>query len=133
MPGPEGARKVRWSDPTAPDPAVEPRPLTILLVEDEPLSRLTAYDMVTDSRSCAYEAGNADQAWAFCQKPSIDVMITDIGLPGMSGASLAGRWQALAIDSGSLLLQVWLRLILQSGLSCPLTYYGSTSLIVLLT
>lgn len=90
--------KVGSSDPDAAEGA---RPLSILLVEDEPLIRMTACDMVTELGHAAYEAGDAQQALAFLQNLPVDVMITDIGLPGMSGASLAAevrrRWPSTRI------------------------------------
>ncbi len=75
--------------------------LNVLLVEDESLIRMTAFDMVTDLGHTAYEAGNADEALAILQNHPIDVMITDIGLPGISGTSLIAevqkRWPAIRI------------------------------------
>jgi CheY-like chemotaxis protein len=86
---------------TGKNPEGEARRLNVLLVEDEALIRMTASDMVTDLGHTAYEAGNANEALVILQDHPIDVMIADIGLPGVSGTSLIAevqkRWPAIRI------------------------------------
>lgn len=88
----------------------EVRKLNVLLVEDEPLILMAASDMVSDFGHTVFEAGTAAEALAILEDNPIDVMITDIGLPGMSGTSLAQqvekRWPAI-------------RIVIASGLSAP--------------
>ena len=68
------------------------RKLRILLVEDEVLVRLTTNDMLLDFGHEVEEAHDGRSALAIVQagKP-IDLLITDIGLPDMSGAALAAE------------------------------------------
>jgi len=72
-------------------PADEPK-LRILLVEDEVLVRLTTNDMLLDFGHEVEEAHDGRSALAIVEagKP-IDLLITDIGLPDMSGAALAAE------------------------------------------
>ena len=81
--------------------AAATRQLNVLLVEDEPLIRMSAFDMVSDLGHVVYEAGDANEALKILQDHPINVMITDIGLPGVSGTSLIAevqsRWPAIRI------------------------------------
>jgi CheY-like chemotaxis protein len=75
--------------------------LNVLVVEDEPLIRMSAIDMVSDLGHVVYEAGDANEALKVLQDHPINVVITDIGLPGVSGTSLVvevqSRWPAIKI------------------------------------
>ena len=75
--------------------------LKVLLVEDEVLIRLLASDMISDLGHTVFEAGTAQGALEIAGAQQIDVMVTDIGLPDMSGAELirlvAERWPAIRI------------------------------------
>lgn len=76
-------------------------PKTVLVVEDEALIRLQVTDTVTDLGHNVMEAGTGDEALAIMESNVVDVLITDVGLPGMSGDSLAAmvrrRWPAVQI------------------------------------
>jgi PAS domain S-box-containing protein len=89
------------SDAIEKNPQKERRRLSVLLVEDEVLIRMAAQDMVSDLGHAVHDAGTAPEALAILQDTSIDVMITDIGLPGVSGTSLVAevqkRWPATRI------------------------------------
>src|ERR1700761_8445056 len=63
----------------------------VLVVEDESLVRMYAVDVLEDAGYEVIEAGNAAQALAKLQeRPHIDVMLTDINMPGdMDGLALA--------------------------------------------
>jgi PAS domain S-box-containing protein len=62
----------------------------VLVVEDEPAVRMLVSEALTDSGYWAIEAGEADAALAILKSPSpIDLMVTDVGLPGMNGRQLA--------------------------------------------
>ncbi|CAH1658826.1 Response regulator receiver domain-containing protein [Hyphomicrobiales bacterium] len=64
--------------------------LRILLVEDQPLVRLTTSDMLSDLGHIVEEAADAQSAIAYVETGApIDVLITDIGLPDISGTTLA--------------------------------------------
>jgi len=70
----------------------------VLIVEDEPLLRMNAVDIVEDGGFEAIEAENADEARAILeQRSDIRIVFTDITLPGsMDGLKLAAmvrdRW-----------------------------------------
>jgi signal transduction histidine kinase/DNA-binding response OmpR family regulator len=68
---------------------VEGRVLKVLVVEDVALIRMTTVDMVDSLGHSVLEAGDGAQALAAIDaNPDIDVMLTDLGLPGMSGVEL---------------------------------------------
>lgn len=61
----------------------------ILLVEDDALIRMATADMLTDLGHEVIEAGDGTQALAVLEAHTVDLLITDIGLPGISGTELA--------------------------------------------
>jgi len=70
---------------------------TILLVEDEDMVRKLSRDVL---ETCGYhilEAANGAEAYDICQqtKESIDLLLTDVVMPGMSGRELADRLRPL--------------------------------------
>ncbi|MBP2299714.1 hybrid sensor histidine kinase/response regulator [Azospirillum picis] len=73
---------------------------TILLVEDDALIRMSTADLLLDLGHAVLEASSAEEALALLRSSAVDVVITDLGLPGMSGAEFAGRAQALHPDLG---------------------------------
>jgi CheY-like chemotaxis protein len=84
-------------------PAQPNRPLAVLIVEDEPLIRMSAAAIVEEAGFQTYEAANADEAIALLEKHAdIGVLFTDIDMPGsMDGLKLAhyvrGRWPPVKI------------------------------------
>lgn len=88
----------------APVPAEQKLPTragTVLVVEDEPLILMSTVDMVAELGHAVHEAGSAEVALAVLEKHSIDILLTDVGLPGMSGTELARqvreRWPSVRI------------------------------------
>ncbi|MHA7061784.1 response regulator [Azospirillum argentinense] len=76
--------------PAMPDAATPPRErLSILVVEDDTLVRLTTLDMLADLGHDALEAGDAAEALEVLGRGPVDVLLTDVGLPGLSGSDLA--------------------------------------------
>jgi CheY-like chemotaxis protein len=75
----------------------------ILIVEDEPLLRELAVQLVEDAGFGVLEAGDAEQAVALLeQRTDIAVLFTDIDMPGeIDGLELAHavrrRWPAIEI------------------------------------
>jgi CheY-like chemotaxis protein len=63
--------------------------LAILLVEDDPLIRLNTAELLQDLGHIVVEAGNAEDAMEALDAGPVDVIITDLGLPGVSGAEVA--------------------------------------------
>jgi CheY-like chemotaxis protein len=79
------------------------RPLAVLIVEDEPLVRMSAVEMIEEAGFRTYEAANADEAIALLERQAdIRILFTDIDMPGsMDGLKLAhyvrGRWPPVKI------------------------------------
>ncbi len=79
------------------------RPCAVLVVEDEPILRLHALDIVEEAGFTAIEAKNADEAIAILESRSdIALLYTDINMPGsMDGLKLAhavrNRWPPIKI------------------------------------
>ncbi len=74
--------------------------LTVLLIEDDQLIRMIAAELLMDLGHTVVEADNADQAMAALQSAKVDVLITDLGLPGVSGAEIAARARELSPQLG---------------------------------
>jgi PAS domain S-box-containing protein len=72
-------------------PPAEPRKLRILLVEDDWLIRAATLDMLQALGHAVFEAADGAQALDLLAREPVHVMITDVGLPGMSGTALADR------------------------------------------
>jgi PAS domain S-box-containing protein len=68
--------------------AAEPLPIVVLLVEDEALIRISTADFLNDSGMRVIEAGSADEAIAAAAEQPIDILVTDVHLPEMSGLQL---------------------------------------------
>lgn len=80
---------------------------TILLVEDEAHIRILAARVLRSQGYTVIEAPNASEALQLhANSPQIDLLLTDLVLPGMHGAALAQRL---------LLLQPGLRILFMSG------------------
>jgi CheY-like chemotaxis protein len=86
-------------------------PKEVLVVEDEPLTRMVAADALTDRGIMAWEAGDANEALHMLeQHPRIGVVFTDVNMPGeMNGLFLAHEVSARRPD---------VTLILTSGAVC---------------
>lgn len=75
----------------------------VLVVEDDPLVRLGAVDLVEDAGYVVYEAANAEQAIDQMERhDDIFAIFTDVEMPGsMDGLKLAqmvhNRWPPVAI------------------------------------
>nr|WP_280518907.1 response regulator [Shinella curvata] len=67
----------------------KPRRLSILLVEDDFLIRLNAVDLVQELGHEVVEAATAEEALPLLKSRTFDVLLADVGLPGMSGVELA--------------------------------------------
>ena len=77
--------------------------IVILVVEDEPLLRVTTVLELEDLRFDVRQAGNASEALASLEKmQDVDVVFTDVDMPGhMSGIGLShmieSRWPVIKI------------------------------------
>jgi CheY-like chemotaxis protein len=63
----------------------------VLIVEDEPLLRMLAVEVVEEAGFVAIEAADPDEAVALLEsRPDISVLFTDVNMPGsMDGLKLA--------------------------------------------
>ena len=81
--------------------ASEPVVASVLIVEDEPLILMSTVDMVSDLGHVVHEAVSAEEALAVMEAERIDILLTDVGLPGMTGTELAQkvrqRWPLVRI------------------------------------
>jgi CheY-like chemotaxis protein len=97
--------------PAAPDDepadgAPPRRGLKVLAVEDDILIRASIVDMLEALGHAVVEAGDATEALAAIDSQEFDVLLTDLGLPGISGDELAARAVARQSD---------LRIVIASG------------------
>ena len=76
------------------DPASSARPM-VLLVEDDAMIRADTAAMLEASGVGVVEAASAEDAAMALQTAAIDVLVTDVNLPGMSGPELASRARTL--------------------------------------
>ncbi|MBR0868952.1 PAS domain S-box protein [Bradyrhizobium tropiciagri] len=79
---------------------------TVLLVEDDVLIRLTTTEMLSDIGCKVKEASTAQEALKIIDTHPVDILLTDVGLPGVSGLQLARDVHARQLD---------LRLVLATG------------------
>jgi CheY-like chemotaxis protein len=87
-----------WSDPVIEPkdaPAVglpQAGSATILYVEDDALVSLATTDLLEEAGYSLHAAPDAKRALAVLEEhPEIDLVVTDIGLPGMDGHALAAE------------------------------------------
>jgi PAS domain S-box-containing protein len=76
---------------SSPQATVVRRKLRILLVEDEPLIRMAAEDMLAELGHHVVGAADSTQALQAAAEGKFEAVIADLGLPGESGHVLAGR------------------------------------------
>jgi CheY-like chemotaxis protein len=83
--------------------------LRALVVEDVALIRMTTVDMMEELGFETLEAGTGTEALELLKaNPDLDVLLTDLGLPGMSGGELSANARAL---------RAGLKIIIASGYS----------------
>src|SRR5438876_5934430 len=89
VPGQSEPARGQWSKGTE----------TVLLVEDAPMIRRLAREIMLRAGYEVIEAGDADQAMQLAGKqPRIDVLLTDLIMPGPSGVDLAEQLTAVRPD-----------------------------------
>jgi len=84
---------VTQPEPRPAQPPIHPGDETILLVEDEPEVRSLVQRILKTQGYTVVTAANPDEAIAVARefKGTIQVMVTDVVMPGMSGLQLAAR------------------------------------------
>jgi DNA-binding NtrC family response regulator len=75
---------------------------TILIVDDEPLIRSYVRDVVEEAGFVTKEAGNAAEALKLIEDDGIDVLVSDVEMPGLlDGVDLAwavrSRWPSMLV------------------------------------
>jgi CheY-like chemotaxis protein len=89
------ARKLRQLLGRASEAGAEPpapaAPAVVLLVEDDPLIRMSTADILEEVGLVVREAGSGAAALAEMAAGGIDLCIVDVGLPDMNGLDLAAR------------------------------------------
>ncbi|MEN5029292.1 response regulator [Pseudomonas sp. Ps21-P2] len=75
-------------------------PRTILVVEDDNIVRMLIVDVLEELEYTVLEAADAAEALAFLNNAdqTIDLMMTDLGLPDMNGKDLANRAREIRPD-----------------------------------
>jgi signal transduction histidine kinase/DNA-binding response OmpR family regulator len=97
------------AEPPAGDQSSKAARSKVLVVEDEPLIRMATIDFVEEIGLQAIEAADGEQALSILQSdPDIDLLLTDLGLPGMTGHQLMEEALRLKPD---------LKIIVMSGRS----------------
>ena len=73
---------------------------TLLVVEDDDIVRMLIVDVLEELEYLALEADSGEAALAILRDSgqSIDLMMTDVGLPDMDGRELATQAQAMRPD-----------------------------------
>jgi len=66
---------------------------TVLIVDDDNLIRDTLHELLSVSHEC-HTADRAEQALAYLDSETYDVVLTDISMPGLSGRELLRYVQA---------------------------------------
>ena len=79
------------------------RSLVVLVVDDDSVVRRVERDVLEQAGYTVVEAASADEALAVARagRRTVDVLVTDVMLPGLQGPELAGRllalWPALGL------------------------------------
>lgn len=94
---PKGETPSRDVPSSTAEPAAQPLHdgRTILLVEDDDLIRANTAETLQDAGFVVVHAVTAEEAMTALQTAQIDVLVTDLNLPGESGVELAGRARQL--------------------------------------
>ncbi len=89
---PVAGEDLRRTDSAAPGPELPAlAPMTILVVDDDPLVLMNTAAMLEDLGHAVIEASSGEQALRLLRRGGrIDLMITDQVMPGMTGARLIG-------------------------------------------
>lgn len=84
--------------PEAP-PTPSPAAGVVLVVDDEPLPRQLFSDVLREAGHVTHEASNGHRALEIVRQESIDVVLLDIMMPGISGLEVLGKLGEFAPDS----------------------------------
>jgi PAS domain S-box-containing protein len=88
------SRTVDSADSQRPTTAPMDEPLSVLLVDDDDLVRETLAELMRLERHRVTAVGSGSEALALLDQGAFDVLLTDVYMPGMDGAELAGQVEA---------------------------------------
>ena len=79
--------------------STEDRRPTVLVVEDEVLVQMLVLEVLSDLEVDALEANDAASALEILRSDAkVDLLVTDVGLPGMNGREMADQARKLRPD-----------------------------------
>jgi DNA-binding response OmpR family regulator len=84
-----------------------PRRLRILVVEDDSNIRRIMKDLLTMEGHDVCAAADAESGLKYLQSETFDLIITDLGLPGMNGWELARASKRYQIDVPIISISSW--------------------------
>jgi CheY-like chemotaxis protein len=98
--------KVEAMEPAWSTPSQVVNPPVVLLVEDESMVRQVTREVLTHAGYMVLECGSAREAVQLARQHAgrIDVLLTDVVMPGMNGADLACYLQSLQPDLITILM-----------------------------
>jgi CheY-like chemotaxis protein len=85
---------VSIEEPAAETPQAVSRPVRaarVLIIDDEPEIRAVIRDMLTSVGHTVVEAASGEEGLAYCGRAEVEVILTDISMPGMSGWDVAAE------------------------------------------
>ncbi|NID17362.1 response regulator [Luteibacter yeojuensis] len=85
------ARKAAVADGLSHVAVVPEKALRVLVVEDDALIRMSITEMLESRGHIAFEAGDGNEALRLHGAQPIDVLLADVGLPGMNGVEVAEK------------------------------------------
>jgi PAS domain S-box-containing protein len=98
----------RGSAPAERRPLAAPgRPRRILLVDDDPMVRLAIGSLLTAAGHTVVEAEDGATALSLLQADSVDLVLTDLGMPGLSGWDVARAVKAQSVRLPVVILTGW--------------------------
>lgn len=93
-------RPQRSERPATPLQARDLAGMRVLVVDDEPDARDLIHRILSDCNADVVTAGNAVEALAAFRLRTPDVLVSDLGMPGVDGFELLARVRALGADHG---------------------------------
>ncbi|MBA2604417.1 MAG: MASE1 domain-containing protein [Acidobacteria bacterium] len=79
---------------------VDLRGVSVLFVDDEPDARQVVARLLEETRACVTVAASAGEALRVLQSDPPDVLVSDIGMPGLDGYDLIRAIRALPVEGG---------------------------------
>lgn len=77
------------------------QPSCVLVVEDEAFIRMDAVETLSDAGFRVLDAADADEALSVLSKNSVDLLFTDLNMPGLNGLALCAvvhaRWPEIGL------------------------------------